>query len=94
MKNRRLNTRKLRYVFYILLTTGLLSCSTVKNTTYKRYWDGEFMDTQLCGTAKVIMKSDGNIILKDQTGWIEQTFYKPIVEKYNVGDTVRLQPCR
>jgi len=86
--------KRTHFALYILLTAGLLSCSTVRNTTYKRYWDGEFMETQLCGNAKVIMKSNDNIILKDQSGWIEQTYYKPIVKRYEVGDVLYIKPCR
>jgi len=78
----------------LLINGWVFSCSTMKTTKYKRYWGGEFKETQLCGTAKVIMKSNKNVVLKDETGWIEQTYYKPIYKKYNVGDTLFIQPCR
>jgi hypothetical protein len=88
------NLNRKRHFLYCLLTAGLFSCSTLENTTYKRYLGGEFKETQLCGTAKVIMKFDNNVIFKDETGWIEQTFYEPIYKKYNVGDTLYFPPCR
>lgn len=94
MKNLLSNLHRNRHFLYCLLTTWILSCSTVKTTTYKRYWGGEYMQTHLRRTAKVIMKYDNNIILKDETGWIEQTYYKPICKRYNVGDTLFIHPYR
>jgi len=81
--------KRAHFALYILLTAGLFSC-----TAYKRVWHGERMPTQLDGASIVIIKDADNLILKDQTGWIEQTYYKPIVKRYEVGDTLYIKPCR
>ena len=85
---------KLSYALYILLVAGFLNCTSQKELTYKRLdYNADFKDTGLCGQAMVITKQNGMILLKDQTGWIEQTFYNPFVSKHEVGDTVHIKPC-
>lgn len=71
---------------YLLLMTIFLSCSS-----YKRAWHEELMQTEINGKCVVILKNSDNIISRDDAGWIEQTYYKPFVRKYNVGDTLFLQ---
>jgi hypothetical protein len=60
------------------------SCSTYKRIDYNE----KRKQTQLDNTAVVVLKESGFILLKDKNGWYEQTFHKPTVKKYNIGDTV------
>lgn len=52
--------------------------------------EGKKRNSELSGNPIVIMKQDGMILFRDGTGWYEQTFHKPTVRKYNVGDTLKL----
>lgn len=91
---RKLFRLKHAYFYMVLVAVFFTSCNTAKELTYKRLdYEKAFKETELCGNATVIMKQDGMILLKDETGWIEQTFYKPFVLRYNLGDNVIIKHC-
>jgi hypothetical protein len=86
---------ELSYTIYILLVAVFfLSCNTGKELTYKRLdYEKQFKKSGLCGNATIIMKQDGMVLLKDMTGWIEQTYYKPFILNHNIGDEVFIKHC-
>ena len=82
------------YLYILSVALFFFSCGIGKELTYKRLdYEKRFKETELCGNATVIMKQDGMVLLKDETGWIEQTFYKPFVLNYQVGDNVFIKHC-
>ena len=61
---------------------------------YKRIdWQGKLQPTQLQGYSVVWKKEclDGDwmILSIDSTGWLEQTYHKRTVNRYEVGDTIK-----
>ncbi len=76
----------MKRIISIVAFTVLFSCSSYKKVDH----NGNKKQTQLVNYAIVIMKQDGMILFRDVTGWHEQTFHKPTVKKYNIGDTLKL----
>ena len=77
--------------------TPLESCSAyvrVQGLFLKSEWKMTILESDLIGPSTVIKKDTfGNkvsLILKDRTGWLEQTFHERTAEMYQVGDTVNV----
>jgi hypothetical protein len=70
----------------ILIVALSFSCNTYKRIDF----NGKKKTSKLCSDAIIVMKSNGMVLLKDNCGSYEQTFHKPTVKKYKVGETLKL----
>lgn len=72
------------------LCASLLILGACAPHTYVRVYDGKKLQTQLQGSAVVIQKSHNMkaLLLRDSTGFIEQTFHRRTFKRFNVLDTV------